>query len=512
MKSAGQNQTLTYFLLSMAFIAFNLITLSNLPPWIDEVMILDTSYNAAVHGSWETTAWYRVVGQHPFSTYPPLYQMLATVWIWLFGSRLTTVRSMNLLFTFLLGVVCLRLIKHRGQKLTAWTVTLFTLLLWGTSEMAWMYRNGRPDMLCALLFVFTTVAIERYRQEKSTTTRLAVIFASALLLCSGVQAAVCLCFLWLFFFLAMKGQRRETGRLLVLIVPGLSLGVLMVSLFMLAHGRFMAFASSIVQYSATLSDIALAVLPWLGKAFGFSATLYTQKLQELNMESNLCDRLTTIIAYRSFVVLSVAALVAYASCFRNSLKELMNDHGFLLLLSALYMPLVMTLAGRYPDYYRWMTFLPLIVSITYIAARNSWWCSVFTMLAVLLSVVGIKSMLPEAHSCASTHPFWLSGDYENLRSFVQRQHLKASDAVVCPFSLFYEIKPVCDTCYFIGIFPTEFMGHIDYIIEASDGDAFNQPITNYVNKLKSNPSIELNAIDSCEHPSLTLYQVHPKHE
>ena len=53
----------------------NLITLRHLAPWVDEVMMLDTAYNAAFHGSWETTAWYRVVGQYPFSTYPPLYQL-----------------------------------------------------------------------------------------------------------------------------------------------------------------------------------------------------------------------------------------------------------------------------------------------------------------------------------------------------------------------------------------------------------------------------------------------------
>ncbi len=58
-----------YVLLSVAFIIVNVITLRNLPPWIDEVMLLDTPYNMAVHGAWSTTAWYRVAGQYPFSTF-----------------------------------------------------------------------------------------------------------------------------------------------------------------------------------------------------------------------------------------------------------------------------------------------------------------------------------------------------------------------------------------------------------------------------------------------------------
>ena len=58
----------------------------------------------------------------------------------------------------------------------------------------------------------------------------------------------------------------------------------------------------------------------------------------------------------------------------------------------------------------------------------------------------------------------------------------------------------------------EFVGHIDYIIEAADGDEFDQRITNYVNKLKADTSVVLTAIDYCDHPSLTLYQVQKKYE
>lgn len=491
----------TYVLLSLAFIIINLVTLCNLPPWIDEVMMLDTSYNAAVHGSWETTAWYRVVGQYPFSTYPPLYQMVATAWIWLFGSSLVTARSMNLLFTFMLGGICLRLMKRHGLPLTTWTVALFTVLLWGTSEMAWMYRNGRPDILCALAFAITVLVIDTYLSVKSTTTRVAVIVSSALLLCSGVQSAAYLLALWLFFFIATKERRGENIRLLILLMTGILLGLILVTLFMLAHGRLAAFISSIVLYSATLSSITLTLLPWAGEVFGFNSEPYTQKLLELSTESGFIERLSAITEYRSFVILSIVALVAYGIIYRNNIRKLLSNNGFIMLLCALYVPFIMIVAGRFPSYYRWMDFLPLLISITSIAARHRLWCAVFGVVALLLTAFGIRSMLPDGQ--------W---DYKNIHSFVQRQHFKKSDVVVCPFSIFYEMKPVCDTCYFVGIFPTEFVGHVDHIIEASDNDEFDQRITNYVNKLKADSTVVLTAIDRCEHPSLTLYQVKTKHE
>lgn len=494
--------TYTYVLLSLAFIVVNVFTLSNLSPWIDEVMMLDTSYNMAVHGSWETTAWYRVAGQYPFPTYPPLYQALAAVWIWLFGSSLVVTRSMNLLITFILGGLCLRLMKRHGLQLTPWTVALFALLLWGCSEMAWMYRNGRPDMLCALLLVLTLHAIDGYYARKSVSARLAVIAMSALLVCSGIQAAVCLLALWLFVFAVISDWRKKAVHLLPLLLTGILIGMLMVALFMLVHGRLMAFASSIIQYSAILSKTALAVLPWASEMLGFSATPYIEKLLELSTDSGFCERLASIADYRSYLLLSAITLAAYASCFRKKPLALIGDRGFLLLLFALYVPFMMTLAGRFADYYRWMAFLPLAASVTAIAARQRLWRAVFSVVTVVLTVIGLKSMLPDRQ--------W---DYAGLRSFVQRQHLKSSDAVVCPFSTFYAIKPLCDTCYFVGIFPTEYLGRVDYIIEAHGAaNEFDQRISDYVNELKADSSFILTAIDRCERPSLTLYQIKKMHE
>lgn len=161
----------------------------------------------------------------------------------------------------------------------------------------------------------------------------------------------------------------------------------------------------------------------------------------------------------------------------------------------------MNLAGRFAPYYRWMAYLPLLFSVVSMAGRSRLWCALYGLVAVSMSVFGIQSMLADGD--------W---NYGQIRSFVQRQHFRPSDAVVCPFALFYEIKPVCDTCYFVGIFPTEYISRVDYIIETPDGDEFDKPITDYVNKLKADTTITLTAIDHQAHPSLTLYQVSKKHE
>ena len=552
MKLVRSKNVYTYVLLSLAFIIVNLATLSNLAPWIDEVMMLDTSYNAAFHGRWETTAWYRVVGEYPFSTYPPLYQMTATVWMWLFGGSLVVVRSLNLLIAFVLGGICLRLMRRYGVELTLWTTALFTLLFWGTSEMAWMYRNGRPDMLGALVASLTILAIDHYLRAKSKATgrraklgnlpaRMAVVACSALLFCSAIQAAVYLFALWLFFFIVMKSRRKTVVTLLPLLLAGFMLGLFLVSLFMLVWCRLEAFVCSLVQYSATLSDMALAVLPWVGSVLDFDVSPYMQKLSELTTDRSLAARFASMAEYRSFLVLSAITLTAYAArpegtlarartSFKDNLRRLFGDEGFLLLLCALYVPFFMNLAGRFASYYRWMAFLPLLFSVVSMASRSRLWCALYGLVAVIMSVFGIRSMLHDERLRVGERS---SGINEQIRSFVQRQHFSPSDAVVCPFSVFYDIKPVCDTCYFVGIFPTEYISHVDYIIEAPDGDErlrerlrvgaiagmgerssgiFDKPITDYVNKLKADTTITLTVIDHQAHPSLTLYQVKKKYE
>ena len=65
------------------------------------------------------------------------------------------------------------------------------------------------------------------------------------------------------------------------------------------------------------------------------------------------------------------------------------------------------------------------------------------------------------------------------------------------------MKARCDTCYFVGIFPPEFVGHVDYVIQPE-----NDPrISDYVRQLRADSTVVLTAVDRCEHPSLTLYAV-----
>ena len=52
-----------------------MLRLTNMAPWVDEVMFIDTPMHFINGKGWTTYAWYSVAKQTPFLLYPPLYSI-----------------------------------------------------------------------------------------------------------------------------------------------------------------------------------------------------------------------------------------------------------------------------------------------------------------------------------------------------------------------------------------------------------------------------------------------------
>ena len=65
-----------YFFVSVLPVCMALSGLSNLTPWIDEVMFVDTPMRYVRGAGWTTHSWYSIANQEPFMLYPPLYLCL----------------------------------------------------------------------------------------------------------------------------------------------------------------------------------------------------------------------------------------------------------------------------------------------------------------------------------------------------------------------------------------------------------------------------------------------------
>ena len=69
-------ERLVYFSLSLLMMGLAMSHLSNVVPWVDEVMFTDTAMHFMNGKGWTTYAWYSVAKQEPFLLYPPLYSMI----------------------------------------------------------------------------------------------------------------------------------------------------------------------------------------------------------------------------------------------------------------------------------------------------------------------------------------------------------------------------------------------------------------------------------------------------
>ena len=142
-----------YIVVSLVFILFNLYFINTSAPWGDEVMIGDTPVNFLQGKGWVSHAWNTRYGAEPFSNYPPLMQCLQVIWYSLFGISFVSCKMLCFFLTFLVGFSIYKILHYLKTEVSMESTILMSFLVWGSLEFSIIYRNGRPDILCALLCI-----------------------------------------------------------------------------------------------------------------------------------------------------------------------------------------------------------------------------------------------------------------------------------------------------------------------------------------------------------------------
>lgn len=153
-----KNITSGFGVLTILFVILNLLTIDWSPlPWFDEVWFVDTAVNAALDGVWTTNTQGAYGGETPTNLYPPLYQYLLAIWIWICGFSLFTVRSFNVLMAAGCSILIFKGLRNMGYLKKWLPLIIFVFLFWGTGLFSWSYRNGRYEMtylFCSLLYIY----------------------------------------------------------------------------------------------------------------------------------------------------------------------------------------------------------------------------------------------------------------------------------------------------------------------------------------------------------------------
>ena len=502
------NPIFIYFFVSLLPVCMALSELSNLPPWIDEVMFVDTPMHYVKGAGWTTHSWYSIANQEPFMLYPPLYSMILVPWMTAFGTSLLACRSLNVVITLFIGWGLIRILQQLNLKMSFFQILLLIILLWYTRDMVFMYSNGRPDLMGALFLVI--IVNEMIHTVKVGKRKWRIIVLSALLMTTAIQAAVCLVVLLLLSFLVLEnqGDRSMIARieritrpvplilkhLAYLSLSGIILGFIMNCAFMAYHGHLISFLVNIFSYSGSAKAIAAFILPMMGDCIDIDATYFMGKLSKMGVESPLYIRLLSAFSRAAYLVLLIADFVFLLLYLKRIKKEPYYIIIKCLFVMTIGIPLLMVLAGRYESYYYWMSYLPLfmLTVILFKLPNYRWGCFI-----IAISVLFTQS--------------WGSRDcnYYELESFISHCPMLKDKRIIAPFTVFYEISKLSNDTYYLGIFPPQDLPEkMDYIIlPERSADYGNDRLYDYYEAVVRSDSLQLVLVAENKRPKLKVYRI-----
>lgn len=441
-----------YFCLSFLMMGLAMSHLTNVVPWVDEVMFTDTAMHYVNGKGWTTNAWYSVAKQEPFLLYPPLYSMIIVLWMSVFRTTLIACRSMNLIFTLLIGLGILRICKQLGTRLSIKQIGILIVLLWCNEDMIYMYSNGRPDLLgAAVLVLIVSEMICIIRNNKKGWI---IVILLVLLLMSGIQAVVCLYILLLWAYLILKEYRKSIKRISALTAFGTFIGFLLVCTFMACHGHLIAFVANMFSYSNTLMNLAMITLPVVGDYLGIDISLFLEKIANNTTDVPFYSRIMTIYTHPAYVALIGVIFILFLSDYKKMKSSSLYVMMKLLFVFILSIPLLMNLAGRFPDYYYWMAYLPVFLFVVILVGfkesrRN------YLIIGLVLLFISAKGL-----ACSIQQ-----NNYSMIEAFISRCTMLKNKCVVAPFPVFYEMERLGCSAYYLGVYPSRYVPKdIEYVI------------------------------------------------
>lgn len=505
-KQLYSNPILWYFILSILFVVVNVISFEWKLAWNDETELTDTSANFVEFGQWISRAYPDYGGKVPFSIYVPLHQMLLALWMKIFGFSMISARSFNLLLTFSAGWGLLTFVKRLLKKNSnSISVFIFALLFWGCAEFAFIYRNGRGDMLGVLLCVMLANYVFDYISTKNKTLLYVISFLSGLLIWSALQACI-FAVAALLFVIAIyyKEYKNEFIKVAIYMFIGFVVGFALMMLFFWYNDHLFPFLVSIASLSGTLKSVAASLLPYVGPTFGLNPEEWLAKLADDEVGPSIFEKILSIYDFITYDIL-LAVLIFILLLKRSNIEKPQWRHPVVLfLLFVILVPVFMNFAGRYVEYYRWMSYLPLVVSLIIFVElfEKKYITKGVLLVAFIISAVGVFSMFDKEQKEKN----------DAIKLLCQRLPVNKSDVVCAPDEFFYEIRKKSNECYFTKHYPVKYLdvNSINFYIKNKNDfeTKHNTKFSRQLQKaLDENPSIRLMPVDSCELLKVVVYKV-----
>jgi hypothetical protein len=318
--------------LLVLLVGINLATAELFPVvWLDEVQLVEPAANLATGSGFHSSAWAWQPRSEIWLSYMPLYPLVLSGWLRLFGVSLLSVRSFGIVLAAIsIGAVWLAARRHGILESPSSRIALVALAGCGAG-MSFSYRCGRGDTVTFALLAFSFLAAS---DRSSVRRRLVLLALGAFVPISGLQGMAFVALLGAVLLLFV--ERRAVEPILLLAAGGV-LGLAAFSLALGATGLWETFSRVIVAGRGLSGSVVANALDRL-------ATFPKVAIEDLS---------AVLLA-----LLCLAGLLPLGTGFRS---RILSAQAFGAI-SAAWIPTLMCGAGRYALYYAWMVWIPLCLA------------------------------------------------------------------------------------------------------------------------------------------------------
>lgn len=426
-------------LLLTVFVAANIATSSRLSTvWLDEVLLTDPAANLYLGHGFTSSAWYYQTKDEFWACNAPLHAVLLYHWMKLFGFSLIAVRSLNYglmaisVLIIWLSVSRLNLVTSARSR-----IILVILLLLGEG-VTFNYLSGRYDCLAISLFAAALFAYSIQSIWLRCILLLGIgifipIAGFHLLPYAAILGTILLIYLGRLFF-------RESISLTI----GSTIGIIF--LYILYSTNRVAdifFVKSLGGHSLG-SAINKSKAPIKGSESDKIGYVLS------NFIEIFANRLTHLPQWffqdTSFFILLILALALATYQIVNANFEFRSSLCFGLVVSS-FVPLGLGILRDYPNYYTWMSYIPLAIcicsSVTKFRKTNY---SFLGNLIILVSLV-LACLPGYPMTLISGVQVWGDRDYAKVENFIAT-NVREDDKAYSSFGPYYAIKKRAASVFF----------------------------------------------------------------
>jgi hypothetical protein len=362
----------------------NLMTISGFPiVWEDEVMQVDPAINFASGEGWRSRAWYSQSAQEFWAANNPLYPALLSGWVKAFGVSPAAVRSFNLFQLSLVTLVLLAAADMAGCLQSLLAKLTFVFALWCGGIMSFTYRGGRADITTMLVFACVAWAFFRCRRSCGAPgSGNLLLFLSCMPIASaGIQGLPYLAALAAVAWLLCEDVAKQ----LLAAFAGTVAGAIALLAAMFARGVLKVFLSNTFAAGYSLPGTVAQYLLIRDRAATQRLAAVWASMKPARIWHSMTLDGILAGALGVLVVLGLRAAAARKFRLRSAVCA-----GLLLSVAV---PVFMTAAGRYADYYHWMSVAPVVLCAV-AAAGEAGVSRRLSFFCLALLAVGAASGLP----------------------------------------------------------------------------------------------------------------------